>query len=52
MIQRDVPKGDPVLMNDGILRVPLPHGELKIWVGETLRAEKRDQNGAVVATLS
>ena len=48
----DVPKGDPVLMDDGnSIVVPLPNGELKVWMGETLRAEKRDQNGAVVATL-
>ena len=46
-----VPKGDPVLMDDGTLMVPLPDGELKVWVGETLRAEKRDQKGVVVATL-
>ena len=45
----DVPKGDPVLMGDGILMVPLPNGELKVWMGDTLRAKKRDQNGAVVA---
>ncbi len=47
----DVPEGDPVLMDDEILIVPLPNGELKVWVGGTLRAEKRDQNGAVVATV-
>ena len=46
-----MPEGDPVLMDDGTLMVPLPNGELKVWVGETLRAEKRDQSGAVVATL-
>ena len=45
----DVPKGDPVLMGDGTIVVPLPNGELKVCVGDTLRAEKRDQNGAVVA---
>ena len=28
--------------------VPLPDGELKVWMGETLRAEKRDQNGVVM----
>ena len=44
----DMPEGDPILMNDGILMVPLPDGELKVWVGETLRAEKRDQNGVVI----
>ena len=47
----DVPEGDPVLMDEGTLMVPLPDGELKVWVGETLRAEKRGQDGAVVATL-
>ena len=47
-----VPEGDPVLMDDETLMVPLPDGELKVWVGDTLRAEKRDQNGAVVATSS
>ena len=45
----DMPKGDPVLMGDGTIVVPLPNGELKVCVGETLRAEKKDQNGAVVA---
>ena len=45
----DVPKGDPVLMGDGTIVVPLPNGELKVCVGDTLRAEKKDQNGAVVA---
>lgn len=45
----NVPEGDPIWMDDGILMVPLPNGELKVWVGETLRAEKKDQNGAVVA---
>ena len=44
----DVPEGDPILMNDGILMVPLPDGELKVWMGETLRAEKKDQNGVVI----
>ena len=29
----DVPEGDPVLMDDGTLMVPLPNGELKVWVG-------------------
>ena len=47
----DVPEGDPVLMDDETIVVPLPNGELKVWVGETLRAEKRDQSGGVVATL-
>lgn len=47
----DMPAGDPVLMDDETLMVPLPNGELKVWMGETLRAEKRDQDGAVVATL-
>ena len=47
----DVPEGDPVLMDDETLMVPLPNGELKVWVGETLRAEKSDQSGGVVATL-
>ncbi len=45
----DVPKGDPVLVDDGTIVVPLPNGELKVCVGDTLRAEKKDQNGAVVA---
>lgn len=45
----DVPKGDPVLMGDGTIVVPLPNGELKVWMGETLQAEKKNQNGAVVA---
>ena len=44
----DVPEGDPVLMGDGTLMVPLPNGELKVWMGETLHAEKRDQNGVVI----
>ena len=47
----DVPKGDPVLMDDGTIVVPLSNGELMVWIGETLRAEERDQNGVVVATL-
>ena len=47
----DVPKGDPVLVDDETIVVPLPNGELKVWMGETLRAEKRDQSGAVVATV-
>ena len=46
----DAPEGDPVLMDDGTLMVPLSNGELKVWVGDTLRAEKRDQNGVLVAT--
>ena len=41
----DVPEGDPVLMDDETLMIPLPDGELKVWVGETLHAEKRDQSG-------
>ncbi len=45
----DMPKGDPVLMGDGTIVVPLPNGELKVCLGETLRAKKKDQNGAVVA---
>ncbi len=47
----DVPEGDPGVVDDGTIVVPLPNGELKVWMGETLRAEKRDQNGVVVATV-
>ena len=47
----NVPEGDPVLMGDGTIVVPLSNGELMVWIGETLRAEERDQNGVVVATL-